>query len=64
MMLIVLLSIFNLLLRFKELTEFDREQFSIQSNKAKQESQLQIYALAEHTEYTIATLNDLEILKC
>ena len=58
------LSLGNIVFRFQELSDFDREQFSLQQTKTKRESDHYISMLSHHTEYTFATINDLEMLKC
>lgn len=54
----------NVVLRFKEISDSERDQFSIQQKKFKREGCVFVSMLDKQTEYTNASLDDLEILKC
>lgn len=59
-----LAALANTVFRFNEISNFDREQFAIYMNKTKREGQLHVQMLTKMTEWTNASIIDLEILKC
>lgn len=58
------LCFLNVIVRFQELSDSERDQFSIQQNKFKREGCVFVAMLDKQTEYTNASLDDLEVLKC